>query len=121
LISNIGSYLSLFVGCSFVSFFEVIEILIEIFIIFFQKTKTIQQTDENKSTTIGHLNKNELEEIFTRFQQECIRNIEMKLQNDKSNQKEFINSKIQDFDFKFSQLESEVEQLKSNTKSLKDN
>ena len=39
LISNIGSNLSLFIGVSFISFAEIIEILGEILIILFEKNK----------------------------------------------------------------------------------
>jgi hypothetical protein len=37
LISNIGGILGLFIGCSFASFFEIFEIVIEIIFILFQK------------------------------------------------------------------------------------
>jgi hypothetical protein len=52
LISNIGSNLSLFIGISFISFAEVIELLAEIFIILFekkQKPATIKFRKQRKS------------------------------------------------------------------------
>jgi hypothetical protein len=39
LISNIGSNLSLFIGISFISFAEIVELLIEIFCIFFENKR----------------------------------------------------------------------------------
>ncbi len=47
LISNIGSNLSLFIGISFISFAEIIEILGEIIIILFEKKKKKQSFMSN--------------------------------------------------------------------------
>ncbi len=54
LISNIGGALSLFIGCSFVSFFEIGEILIEIFISLFEKKKKVNDnhTEKNNASSI---------------------------------------------------------------------
>jgi len=56
LISNIGGSLSIFIGLSFVSLFEIIEIFIEFFFLFFENNKLkktiVVQTEEDKRIAI---------------------------------------------------------------------
>ncbi len=52
-ISSIGGSLSLFVGLSFVSFFEIIEIIIEVTFILFQKTKISTENEDKKLVKKG--------------------------------------------------------------------
>jgi len=53
LISNIGGILGLFIGCSFASFFELFEIVIEVIFIVFQKNKKpMEQIQANPNQSI---------------------------------------------------------------------
>jgi len=52
LVSNIGGMLGLFIGCSFVSLFELIELIIEVVLIFSQKirkTRNVESLQESQN------------------------------------------------------------------------
>jgi gas vesicle protein len=76
LISNLGGYLGLFVGLSFVSLFEIIEIIIEFIHILLRKQKTIQSANtlqDIESALKSHL------EILKKENQEKISELEAKI------------------------------------------
>ena len=74
LISNLGSYLGLFVGLSFVTIFEITEIIIEIIFILSGKSKAIQT-----QFFLNHAN-----ERFSRLESE-IEKLKLKLESKSSN------------------------------------
>ena len=68
LVSNLGGYLGLFVGLSFVSLFEIAEILIEMIYILFGKQKRIKPQERSDNERISNM-QSELEKVQEQNQQ----------------------------------------------------
>jgi len=117
LISDIGGHLSLFLGLSFISFFEIIQIISEYFYVLFQKDnhhKSIKDT--NRSCSTGKVDKNENDETnFHRVQHIPIQNLDIKMQNEKNQNEpeQLMNFKVQHLDSKFYDLDSRINQLET--------
>ena len=92
-ISNIGGNLSLFVGISFVSFFEIIEIIIEVLIILFQKNKF------TRSNLSGEI---DIQFKSIEIQYFHLQKLEIEIQNQKE-LLQLINDKLKIKDYDFNQ------------------
>jgi hypothetical protein len=118
LVSSIGGMLGLFIGCSFVSVFELIELIIEVVFILFQKNKRkISQDNRNetnynhnqtellsiRSSIVDHLHRISELENYMRSSQ-CIQ-----VSSNETNVNQIYLSTVNDILYRISEIESHLE------------